>query len=590
MSQESIAIVRRRAFQALKPPPRLPLDEWIETELRLPASVSALPGKVTLWPFQREIARAIGDPAIERVTVVKSVRVGYSTLLAAAIGSYIANEPAPILLLQPTEADARDVVVSDLEPIFDATPALRGLLNDDTEEAGRNTLLSRRFPGGSLKVVAAKSPRNLRRHNVRILLIDEADAMENGPEGSPIVLAERRTLSFPNRKIVIGSTPIFDDGHVLRSYAQSDQRIFEVPCPECATFHEILWSHIQWPEGEPEKATFVCPSCGSVVDERHKGEMIANGRWRATQPHVKGHAGFRINALVSPHANASWGRLASEFIAAKSSPETLQVFVNTILAEGWRDAGDELDESDLASRRELFGLAAIPSDALLITIGVDVQDDRLETVILGHGRAAVFVLAHRVLWGPVDSAEVWTELDDLLRSSWPHPNGGTLRVDAAVIDSSDGDHQPHVYAFTRPRFGRRIVAGKGAAGFSRAPLQRSSAKGAPLFIVGVDALKQNLFNRLDRRGSIRFSADLEPVYFEQLTSERRVTRYVRGSPVRRFERISGKRAEALDATVYALAARHLLNMDLTRREAELASAAAPAPRIPAVIKSRWLER
>ena len=42
----------------------------------------------------------------------------------------------------------------DLEPIFDATPALSGLLSAD--EAGRNTLLSRCFPGGSLKVIAAK--------------------------------------------------------------------------------------------------------------------------------------------------------------------------------------------------------------------------------------------------------------------------------------------------------------------------------------------------------------------------------------------------------------------------------------------------
>lgn len=67
-----------------------------------------------------------------------------------------------------------------------------------------------RLPGGSLKIIAAKSPRNLRRHNVRILLMDEVDAMEAGVEGSPITLAERRTLSFANRKIILGSTPMED--------------------------------------------------------------------------------------------------------------------------------------------------------------------------------------------------------------------------------------------------------------------------------------------------------------------------------------------------------------------------------------------
>ena len=55
-----------------------------------------------------------------------------------------------------------------------------------------------------MKVVAARSPRNLRRHAVRVLFVDEADACEAGPEGNPLRLVERRTLSFPNRKIVIG--------------------------------------------------------------------------------------------------------------------------------------------------------------------------------------------------------------------------------------------------------------------------------------------------------------------------------------------------------------------------------------------------
>lgn len=215
---------RERALAALRPPPRLPLSDWIESNLRLPEDVSALPGEVRLWEFQRGIADAISDPEIERVTLVKSVRVGLSTLLTATIGSFVANEPSPILLLLPTEADCRDYTVSDLEPIFDATPALSGLLSAD--EAGRNTLLSRRFPGGSLKVIAAKAPRNLRRHNVRVLLIDEADGMEPTSEGNPVVLAERRTMSFSNRKIIMGSTPTLEaTSNVLRAYAQSDQRI-----------------------------------------------------------------------------------------------------------------------------------------------------------------------------------------------------------------------------------------------------------------------------------------------------------------------------------------------------------------------------
>ena len=287
---DSLALAQREALAALRPPPRLPLSEWIEASLRLPQGVSAQPGKVRLWPYQREIADVISDPAVERVTIVKSARLGFTTLLTGALGHFAANEPAPVLALLPTEADARDYMVSDIEPIFEASPALAGLLEADSGEAGRNTLLSRRFPGGSLKIVAAKSPRNLRRHNARIVLVDEADAMEPGAEGSPIALAEKRTLAFPDRKIVLGSTPVHEDtSHVLRAYAQSDQRIFEVPCPACGTFAEITWDAITWDEAAPETARWRCPHCAEEIEERHKPAMVEEGRWRALRPEVQSH-------------------------------------------------------------------------------------------------------------------------------------------------------------------------------------------------------------------------------------------------------------------------------------------------------------
>ncbi len=519
---------------------------------------------------------------------MKPVRVGFSTLLTGAVASFVANEPSPILVLLPTEADCRDYVVSDLEPIFDATPGIAGLMSAEADDTGRNTLLSRRFPGGSLKIVAAKAPRNLRRHNVRILLIDECDAMENTAEGSPITLSERRTLSFPNRKIILGSTPTHDStSHVLRAYAASDQRVFEVPCPECGALSEILWQHIEWQPDQPETAAFRCPHCAELVPERFKAAMVADGAWRATRPEVQGHAGFRLNALVSGLANASWGKLAAEFLQAKGQPDTLQVWVNTLMGQGWREAADEADPDALEARAEDFGLDAIPPEVLTMTAGVDVQHDRLEVTHIGHGREAAFVLGHTVIWGSPGDDSTWAELDDLLKSTYPHPLGGTLKLDAAIVDSGDGSWSQKVYDFCKPRLGRKIMAGKGVAG-KREPLKRSSAKGITLVLIGVDGLKSQILQRLTRGQTIRFSDRLEADYYDQVTSERSVVRYMKGAPVRRFERIPGRRAEALDCLVYALAARHALTVNLDRREAEVSTMAAPK-KAATVIRSKWLE-
>lgn len=564
--------VAGNALRSLIPPPRLQLSDWIEREIVLPEGTSALPGRVKLYPFQRAIADAISDPEIERITLVKCVRIGFTTLLTSAIGSFVVNEPSPILVLLPTEMDARDYCVSDVEPIFAASPALRGVLEDNTIEGERNTLLSRRFPSGSLRIIAARAPRNLRRMTARALIVDEADACEVTAEGNPLLLAERRTLTFSNRKIIVGSTPIFaDTSPVLRAYAVSDQRIYEVPCPECGVFHEIVWGDIEWEPDRPETAAYRCFSCKALVPERHKTSMVEAGHWRATRPEIKGHAGFRLNALVSLLANASWSRLAAEFLAVKNDPPELQTFVNTILAQGW-SAPLMIDESALTARTEAFDLNNIPEEVLGITVGCDTQDDRIETTICGWTRTSeCLILGHVVIWGAFTDPETWAELDEVLRTRWRHPFGGQLRVDAAVIDAGDGDHFDTVMNFCASRISRRIFAGKGMwgarPGFAMAKGKRI---GGRLALLGVDTLKGAIFDKLQRGRGIRFSNTLEPVYFEQLSSERRVVRYHRGHPVRRFERISERaRSEALDALVYAFAARQGVHIQFDRREAEL---------------------
>jgi phage terminase large subunit GpA-like protein len=227
----------------------------------------------------------------------------------------------------------------------------------------------------------------------------------------------QRTLTYNNRKIVAGSTPVHaDTSAIITAYAESDQRIYEVACPHCGGLFEVLWEHIIWPPGEPNKAACQCAHCQQSIEERHKPAMVAAGQWRATKPEVKGHAGFRLNALVSPLANASWAKLATEFLTGKDHPDLLQPFMSTVLAQGWSGPGGDLEEGKLQARAEAFDLDHIPKEVLVATIGADVQEYRIEASVLGWTKMGeCLILGHFVIWGSFTDSGTWAEFDDKLR-------------------------------------------------------------------------------------------------------------------------------------------------------------------------------
>jgi phage terminase large subunit GpA-like protein len=250
------------------------------------------------------------------------------------------------------------------------------------------------------------------------------------------------------------------------------------------------------------------------------------------------------------------------------------------MGEGWREAAVEVDEHDLAARAEPVGLDRIPPEVLILTCGVDVQDDRFEASIVGWSRAEAFILGHFVIWGSPDEDATLAELDELLRTKWKHPTSGrALGIDATIVDS--GDRTDRIYAFCFPRANRRIFAGKGIAGARpECEASKSKVRGGRLMLVGVDTIKATLMDRMARGRLLRFSDSLEPVYYEQLASERKVIRYARGQPIRRFERKPGAQAEALDCVVYNFAARKIATVSLETRQALLASGSPAAKEQP----------
>ncbi len=588
--QSKARALARRMLSRLAPPPQMSLSEWAEAEVILPASQTFRPGHFRNWPYMREILDSIADPEIEQVTLQKGVRIGFTTSLVVGIAARVVTDPCPIGYLLPTDDDARRVAVKDVEPLFQATPAVAELIIED-RIAGRNTMMRKTFKGGAaLTFLSARAARNLRSHTFKVLYADEIDAMQVTPEGDPLLLAEKRTLTYPDRKMVWGSTPIEEGiSNVERKYHESDQRVFEVACPHCGEFFELKWPHIKFDSEtveRTEEAFAICPANGCVIDEgRDKLGMVEGGRWRATRPEVARHHGYRLNALVSLLTNASWGKLASEFLKAKrGGPSELQVFINTILAETWKTSLNRLDGDTLRDRAERFGLAAIPAPVLMLTVGADVQDDRIEATILGWPReGSPYVLAHHSIDGNTLDDATWDRFDGWLKRRYQHPHGWGMDIDACAIDS--GGHEGRtqkVYDFAGSRYRRRIFAIKGAAGarpiWARAQKVKKFAR---LFIVGHDQVKTEVMERLAREPfddegkqdihAIRISEDVPDDWYDQVTGEVRRMRYVRNRPVIEFmPKKSGQRVEALDALCYGWAVRFspsIKSLDLDERAA-----------------------
>lgn len=508
-----------------------------------------------------------------------------SKCLAIAVAGMAARSPCPIIIVVPTGDDATRMMVDDIDPLFYSSPAVRNLMLPSKDD-GRTTLSRRGFVGGgTMKLLPAKSPRNLRAHDAKVVLIDEADAMEVTSDGDPITLAENRAFAHEDRKVVVGSTPTVEGvSAVERRYAESDQRIYEVPCPQCGVFFEVLFQNIRWPKDEPEKAYCVCPH-GCTIEENEKVAMVHAGHWRATAPEITAHRGYRINAFVSLLANAAWGKLAAEWLLAKRGGlATMQVFVNQIEGRVWRTSTGALTAGALAERAEPFGLNEIPAWVLALTAGCDVQDDRVEVTIVGwprppkdaataaDRRAAIgspAVLGHSIIEGSTLDDDTWARVDELLKRRWAHPAGWSMGLDGVAIDS--GGHEGRtqkVYDFCKTRMARRIYAVKGIPGARQVWERGAKTKAGYIhFNIAVDVLKTMVVDglaqaHLDQDGNvnphaIRLSYDLSEQWFEQATNERRMISYVHNRPVLRFQPIApGKRVEALDCLVYAYAVRH----------------------------------
>lgn len=515
----------------------------------------------------------VNNPKTETIVLMSSSQIAKTELLLNIIGYFIDHDPAPIFLLQPNMKPMGEAFSKDrLAPMLRDTPVLKDKVKDARSRDSGNTLAHKTFNGGHVTISGSNSPASLASRPIRILLCDEVDRYPEsaGSEGDPINLASVRTTTFYNRKKVYVSTPTIKGiSRIENAYEKSDMRRFYVPCPHCEIKSIFKWSNIVWdkdPMGNdlPETAHIVCEECGGIWHDHQKmGQMIKGGEWRA-DGEFNGTAGFHLNALYSPWVK--WSQAVKDFLDAKGDYEQMKTWTNTCLGETFDDnEGDQLEEGILLARREEY--KKVPDDVVLLLMSVDVQKDRLELEVCGHGdNDESWNVDYRVLQGDTTLPHVWKELTDMLDHEYEREDGQIMRIIATGVDS--GYNTQMVYDYCYKHRARRVYALKGVEGVGRPIISQSTGqtkktkRKVPLWIVGVDDAKTLVQARLrifeQGAGYCHFPMARDEEYFLMLTAEKVVTKFRRGFPYREWQK-TRPRNEAFDLKVYQLATLKILN-------------------------------
>jgi len=520
-------------------------------------------------PYQIEPRNMFAEPEIDRISLMWGAQTGKTQVLNCAMGYFVDHDPSSQIMMQPSQGDLHTWLETKFNPMVDGNETLNSLIAKPRSREGVNNQQMKSYPGGFLMFAWAGSPRTMRGRSAPKIFCDEVDGYEYNAEGHPVSLLWQRAATFGDqRKLLVTSTPtIKGSSFVESSYEDGDMRQYHLPCPHCRAEIVLKWSQVTWEKGEdgthfPDTAVYACQECGAAITDGEKRAALRKGRWIA-QKEFTGHASYHLSELYSSFRR--WRDIVRSFLEKKATHD-LQTFVNVSLAETWEDQGERVDDFTLAERRE--PMPKVPDETLLLTAGVDVQDNRLEVSIIGWGRDdESWVYAHETLYGDPSTPQLWTNLDSVLFRQFETESGRRIAIRASCVDSG-GHFTNSVYAYCKKNYGRRVFAVKGKGGEGQPIAGRPNKQNVgkcPLFPVGVDTVKDLIFARLRIHepgpGYVHFSDGLNDEYFKQLTAEKIVTRYTKGFKRRMFEKIR-PRNEALDCMVYGIAAYAIIGVNI----------------------------
>lgn len=590
-----------KILSGMKPPEDLTVSQWADKNRRLTSESSAEVGKwrTSRTPYMFDILDSFTDPLIEHIVVVAASQVGKSETINNMVGYCIDQDPGPILLIQPTIDDVKRYSEMRIAPMIRETRCLKRKVADPKSRDAANTKRQKSFPGGVLVMTGSNVAHDLSSMPIRYVFGDERDrwATSAGSEGDPWELAVARTRTFYNKKMVEVSTPTVKGASAIEnSYNLGTMERWKTQCPHCGEYVELTFDNIRFEYDAAENGDkkifhiseifYVCPECGGISDEHTMKSQPA--KWVATVPEARKHhktRSFWLTAWVSPWA--TWESIILQFLQAGTDSAKLQVVYNTQFGELWEERGDIASEDDVMARREVYE-EEVPDGVLLLTCGVDTQDDRLEYEVVGHRRyGETWGIKKGVILGRPDTEEVWERLDEVLSHKYKFKSGVSLQISLTFIDEG-GHFTQEVRQHCLARQYDHVFAIKGAnrpdIPYTAPPKKQKIVVNGKVigqvwvYEIGVNAGKQKIVDnlRVQSPGAnychFPLRDDYGKQFFKQLMSEHLAYVPKLKHPWQ-WQKIPGhERNEAFDIRNYNLAACEILSPDWDAIEQKLRTA------------------
>jgi phage terminase large subunit GpA-like protein len=575
------------AAAVLEPPPPADFNAWAVANVVF-GNESSIPGPYNpdLFAFFRRPLEVLGpDHPCREVVMAKSAQLGGTVLAQIFMAAAMDIDPGNFLYVHPTEDNAVRWVKTKWRPMLRQVNRAREaegrppLLGTDRSRSGDQSILyQERADGrGSLIISGANSEASLSMISVSRQVQDDLAKWTNNDAGDPETQSDSRSKAFSWAKILKIGTPLVEgECRVTKAFQRSTQEYFHVPCPHCDAYQPLEWDNMlaTLDEERPEDAHFTCIACQRPILQRHRAPMVARGRWVASNPNAW-IVGFHLWSAYSPLE--PWPNIARAWLNARGDPESQQAFFNDTLGKPYRKEGEAPPWQDLRARSEKgYDLGIVPPGALLLTLGVDSQGDRVEWQLVGWGRnRRRWIIDHGVIDGNITTEACRTELSALVNRKWETFQRRHRAPDQLAIDAG-GHFAQETYSWAKLHPRSQVMVVRGSRFDNAPPLQqrktdevtfrgKPSRAGIKAWWVGVSSLKGALYEDLRKddatqRGHIALPKGITDDFLQQLCGERRIAvRKRNGYTAFEWMKDPGQRVEMLDCHLYAEAAAIRIN-------------------------------